>query len=458
MDKKSILFCKKSIGKGERIINMDILVIVMLLALDMLLFEIYKKIYNPSILFTSFWIVILTAGHFRLLGEDVTSTYTYIIIFIGILSFAVGGFWVGRINKVNFKFGIYSTCCEKGKQYECQLRKGIIIAIFGFAILYSTYNLLKLAPLLRSGYSIGDIRQLYLTTGASDIINGSAFSYFIQNTVFLTCQTSCVIIGCTEYLVNKKWKLLIGAMYTVGVSGLTYGSRIIFVDIILYIVFGMIILSDKKRRKKKETIVRKLSKMQKVTIVFGIISAVAILVYITTMRQGKNSLWRALYSDYTCCIRLLDISVKQAIERGDITWGVLGIMGVIEPFVAILGSSLFGRLVPLPEAFTVLAKYTNEFVNIGSGQMNNAYVSIFFYFFLDGRIPGLIIGMLICGCFATLVYNRIATKEYDSIDFGFFLLIICIIFRSMIRFQLAVPSCFWSFVVVYLAYRKKVIR
>jgi len=424
---------------------MDILIICLLLILDIFLLALYKKLYNPAVLFTSFWIAILAAGHFRLLGEDKTSNFTYIVIFIGVFCFAVGGLMAKK--KMRILNDLHKNSAEKNRQMTYTLRSKFVYLILGFAVLYSTYNLINLLPLLLNGYSIGDIRQMYLTMGSSDAINSSPFSYFVQNVVFQTCQTSCIIIGCTEYFLNKKVKWLVGALYTVLIAGLMYGSRIIFVDLLLYVTIGMIILNESSDQ------ARKLTQKQKRMIYIGILGAIGLLVYITTIRQGKGSLWMALYSDYTCSIRLLDISIEKAVRNGDITWGVLGIAGLIEPITAILGSSLFGGLIPTPKAFMILAQYTNEFIDIGSGQMNNAYVSAFFYFFLDGRIPGVILGGVICGYMATLIYNRISSQKYAAVDLAWFLLIISMIFKSMIRFQFSIPSCAWSVILIYMAYR-----
>lgn len=83
--------------------------------------------------------------------------------------------------------------------------------------------------------------------------------------------------------------------------------------------FAVCILQTNKYEK------RKMTKTQKSLITIVLISIIVILTYITNVRQSNTTLWLALYNDYTCCIRLLDISIKKAQDSGDITWGGISI-------------------------------------------------------------------------------------------------------------------------------------
>ena len=218
----------------------------------------------------------------------------------------------------------------------------------------------------------------------------------------------------------------------------------------LYIFFGTLIIGQRKNTTSK----MRLTSKQKLMIISGILLAICSLVYITGIRQGKGNFWLALYNDYTCSIRLLDICVKQVNQSKDITWGINSIKGIIEPFTSILSSRYFGRIISIPNAFITMSKYGNDFIDIGSGHLNNAYVSTFFYFYLDGRLIGVIFFSMICGFLSSLYYNRIVSKEYKMVDLCFYFLIISMIFRSMISFQLASPNYFWAFVFLFLLYKK----
>lgn len=436
---------------------MDIIVIFIFVIIDICLLKMHKKIYNTSFLFVSFWAVILFWGHFKLVGEDNSSNYTYFIIALGVIFFTIGSLLaknkkklklkINYICKINhFKNQINYTLVKKHEKHTSFYLK----IIFGFAIIYSTYNLLNALPLLKNGYSISQIRRLHLVMGESSTINSNALSYFIQNTVYQTCQNICIVVGCAEFLVNKQKKYFFAMLYLLSVSGLIYGSRIVLVDTMLYIFFGAIIISQNKNT----TFKMRLTSKQKIMIGSGIFLAICSLVYITGVRQGKGNFWLALYNDYTCSIRLLDICIKQVHQSKDITWGINSIKGIIEPFISILSSRYFGRIIPIPNGFITMSKYGNDFIDIGSGHLNNAYVSTFFYFYLDGRLVGVILFSMICGFLSTLYYNRIASKEYKMVDLCFYFLIISMIFRSMIIFQLASPNYFWAFVLLSLVYKK----
>ena len=82
---------------------MDIIVIFIFVIIDICLLKMHKKIYNTSFLFVSFWAVILFWGHFKLVGEDNSSNYTYFIIALGVIFFTIGSLLAKNKKKLKLK-------------------------------------------------------------------------------------------------------------------------------------------------------------------------------------------------------------------------------------------------------------------------------------------------------------------------------------------------------------------
>ena len=130
--------------------------------------------------------LILFAGHFRLLGEDKTSNLTYWIIFFGVFCFSLGGLFA----KKNKYIRLQNKLIHQGDYASNKKNALLIKLVFGFTLIYTTYTLISLLPLLLGGYSIGAIRQMYLVKGSSSVINSNALDYFVRNVIFQTCQTT----------------------------------------------------------------------------------------------------------------------------------------------------------------------------------------------------------------------------------------------------------------------------
>ncbi|HEY8890104.1 MAG TPA: O-antigen polymerase [Clostridium sp.] len=416
---------------------MSVIVVICAAFLALLCYLRYHTFYNPGFLFCAFWTIIIGLGSLRLYGEIEASNHVYFIFLVGIICYAFGAILIGEKTIKIRKNGNAKSSYILNRN-DLQEKLFSVLAII--SIVLCTRNLIKALPQLMSGASLGELRASYWTVGEGVISN--AKDYFIQNVINETLITTLIPIGVIEFVKNKKKKFpLFVSIYLLLSQWIINGGRIKFVDFILYFSISMMLMSKKIHVTKK----------QKKVFAVIIIAVISTLVYTTNQRQGHQGFWYALYNDYTCSIPLMEITTKLAENSGDITYGIIGLRGFIEPITTVLQS--IGHIDSIPQ-FLTLAKYTNVFFSIGDGQRNNAYVSSFFYFYLDWRMLGVIFGNLIYGVLSQNAYN-LAKRRTDSCSMAIYLLFVSTIFTSNIRFNFSTPAYAYGVVLIYILYHFK---
>ena len=390
---------------------------------------------NPIFLFCTFWAVLFFAGSFYWTGFNRASVETIIIMIIGVAFFALGG-------KFGKMLGVRKI--EKPEHFHSLFIDSV--CIIGSA--YWTLKMIKAVPYLLSVGSFSLLRKEFwviggsITPGLPDYI----FNMFFANGIALAIPA----IAFTELFKGEKKTLLIfGSIYMSIAAALCNGGRLIFMNL-LVCVLGALILSGRTSNFRKA--LRTLPASTKRTmrgIIFLIIIA---CVFLTIQRQSfVSNIFESIYNYFTLQFSLMSTTVDLVKSNHDITYGATSTMGITQPIAMVFQ---FLGVIDYPEVYNVLAKYTSPYFDVGASIPYNAFVSQFFFFYLDGRILGVIFFDFIIGMICEKWYLRIDGNQQRKYT-AFYIIALVAIVQSSFRFCFTYPSNVIALLVICATYSSK---
>lgn len=356
-----------------------------------------KNRHNPMFIFNLEWGLILGLALFNTSGFNTISEYTAFIILLGVIGFNLGIFCSSNI--MGNKYSYNSIKIERFIQMPAN--RLIVEVIFIFPTIYLATKMMKVLPMLKAGLSYGYIRVQYWTT--KTIVTGG-FDYFLNNTVCKACELVLVTYLLLE-IFQKKLKIrhLLLAICTIALEVFIAGGRMILLETIfaIAIIFSISGISyniPKNFRKR-------IKKFLYVMILISILG----IVFMTGDRQSDMSVIGAAVSNFTLCLPLMDYLIDIVHITGNMTYGFVFFRGIFELICTFTGPL---GIFEFPTIINQLDKYTNPFYPIGDSQTANAYTSMFFDFYLDFRLLGVIVGALIFGFIAQRMYLKM--RKYPS--------------------------------------------
>ena len=356
-----------------------------------------KNRHNPMFIFNLEWGLILGLALFNTSGFNTISEYTAFIILLGVIGFNLGIFCSSNI--MGNKYSYNSIKIERFIQMPAN--RLIVEVIFIFPTIYLATKMMKVLPMLKAGLSYGYIRVQYWTT--KTIVTGG-FDYFLNNTVCKACELVLVTYLLLE-IFQKKLKIrhLLLAICTIALEVFIAGGRMILLETIfaIAIIFSISGISyniPKNFRKR-------IKKFLYVMILISILG----IVFMTGDRQSDMSVIGAAVSNFTLSLPLMDYLIDIVHITGNMTYGFVFFRGIFELICTFTGPL---GIFEFPTIINQLDKYTNPFYPIGDSQTANAYTSMFFDFYLDFRLLGVIVGALIFGFIAQRIYLKM--RKYPS--------------------------------------------
>ena len=403
----------------------------------------YRDKLCPLNIFIPFFTVCTFLGSLALYGKNQGSTMAYMLIFLSLLTYFISFEILSRIHISR------STRHMGWENFEyTSINKKLIYILAIFSLFVNTSKFIKTLPLLLSGLSLGEVRGEYLTG------NASAMSSFIDAGISSGALLALMIVVSIELIFEQKKDIVFFFLVFVNVliSTFSTGGRLLIYDFAVILLFSFLCY---RSFFAGDTIINTIAEMRnnkktRKTVVFMIAVGVLALITITIERQGQTeSFMEALYADFSCFVPLMSKTIEMVHDSGDLTFGISSFDGVIIIINIILS------LLRLPQITGVntINKYDAVFLNIGGGNYANAYVSYVFYFYLDGRIIGVVLGNILFGIMSARIYRRLK-KEPGKRSVAMFLFLIYLIFRTMIRWSFNQASVVIAFVLLLVIYKR----
>jgi len=200
-----------------------------------------------------------------------------------------------------------------------------------------------------------------------------------------------------------------------------------------------------------------LTKKQKRMIIIGVITAIAAMTILTFLRSktGEKSISYMLYTIYIYfCGYVPNFSIRlNEITSSDYTHGYVFLFGLLKPVIKVI----YGVLdIPLSNHFVLADSVTTSLqtrVDIGGGINFNAYVSPFYYFFLDLGFVSLIVETFIFGVVSAMIENRFSQKP-TYINAFLYIFIFYLIISSIVRWEMVHPKSAMVLYYMFLIFRQ----
>ena len=405
--------------------------------------------FNILFVFNLLWLVVIIFSKIQLYGLYEASERAYNLITIGVLCFDIGYCCCNKI--IKFKG-------NGGNDYHNTvtiIRYRVIYLLCVIVCLFYLKDLAITLPKLLSGQGLEVIRQLAQNSNSElyssrSTIEGALRTLFV-NPYMVAIQS----IVAVDFWIGKRDKLLFCADVLLCLMNmLSDGSR----TCLLYLAIQMAVIYFFSGKHLNAINNIKLMNKTKRRLIFITVGGLGVLILVlaTISRSGQNAI-RYLYYYYSMEPYMLDTWMSEVDKLGSFGFGLSSFCGYTFSIIYFV-KNLFG-LSSYPEfAYNVVLMTTSTDqtwkIISSMGSPANAYVSLFWFPYYDGRIVGVAILMVLYGLFIKQIYLR-AHKTMNAKYLALYALLFVGIFMSYIRFQFSQVAQALAFIYIILLFHNQ---
>ena len=404
---------------------------------------------NILFVFNLLWLIIIFFSKIRLYGLYAASGKAYNLIAIGVLCFDIGYCCCNKIIKCN---SIEKKDCLYSKNI---LRYHIIYFLCVVVFIFYLKDLAITLPKILSGQGLEVIRQLAQNSESELYSNRSGIEDALRTLFVNPYMVALQSIVAVDFWIGKRDILLFfGDVLLCVMNMFSDGSR----TYLLYLAIQMAVIYFLSG--KHLDVINNIKMMNKTKrrIIFFTVGGLGalILVLATISRSGQNVI-RYLYYYYSMEPYMLDLWMSEVDKLGNYGFGLSSFCGYTFSIIYFV-TNLFG-LSSYPEfAYDVVLMTTSTDqtwkIISSMGSPANAYVSLFWFPYYDGRIIGVIILMFLYGIFIKQIYLR-AYKTMNGKYLALYALLFVGVFMSYVRFQFSQVAQALAFIYIILLFHKE---
>lgn len=404
-----------------------------------------KKI-NALTIFSGLWGIIIFLSSICLYNLNKAKNSTYVLLTLGILSFGIG--------YIFFRIFFSQKFFRKKRDIKVYIPKYKFLYILSAVtiLFYLKDLMLILNDVISNGRSLEYIRLLAQDTNSILYTSRSNIENFIRMMIILPFVMVLQPVVAIDFICGKKNKtLLILNIIILVLRSLTDGSRVMFIYFIMHLILVFMFSGD--------NYYKNIMKKNKNKIIMIMVLVVGIFfVYKTSVsRSGENTL-KNMYYYYSIEPYMFEQWKEEVDNRNVIAYGSASTNGFIFPTIYTI-KNIFG-LDNYPEkwyknVFLLINETDKDWKVITSGTTKaNAYVSIFWFFYLDGKIIGIIIGSLLYSMIIAYSYSKLKV-EMNNKNLCIYLLLLQGVLFSYVRMQFSNETYAISILyALFLVYKK----
>ena len=401
-----------------------------------------NAIWSPVCIFSLLWIGIIVfykSGYVELYP---LSSRAELIIALGVFGFFVGGELSYSTIHRKYVFGKHGT--YRNKQIDNHIdigghidrpRNNLIFALSVACIVMLIIRVIPSIALIRMGYTFEQItegRLYYKAEGGLMLLFSVYFMYPFSSVL--------PVIGAYEMMKGKKGdkRIILCSIIVVILSALQRGGRFVTITYFVYILTYKNLLGKKINIKPRT---------KRIIAIITIAAVIAVLKL--SESRGTSSITQSAIMYMCGCLPNMDQRLFTG-GTNPLTFGGSSLYGYIAPVMYLLKG--FGM--PYPDFFMRLTNAVNveNVISIGPSNRYNAFVTLFYHMFLDGREFGVIVGSVLLELISMKAYKKARNNisEKDAIIYG---LLMYQIISPMIRVQFSGYTYALSFLYIPLLYR-----
>ncbi len=390
---------------------------------------------NPASLMAGIWAFVLLVYELGFVDMYRVGAHIYLIIVLGVLSFAFGTSVAGVV-----KLSPNNSGESDAPSFYILYKPVLILAFISFLLFIP--DTLDSIRILRAGGTFEQLRGDYESVIKSSIIL-AFMNYIITPFITFLYPVAAYAILTVREKEDRIKKILIfilsiGCAFTQMFS--QGGRSAIFYLLVYILVVGALI-------GKRIKIPRKLK-------LFLILISVGsfIALYYISLSRGIEDLGSSVINYISGCIPLLSHYIEEISVSENYTCGGAFIYGILQFVFTMLGN--IG--VPTPAFMQTLSELLNVEANIAISNSShmNAFVSMFYYFFRDAGYAGVAFESFLYGLLSFYIYKGVKKNRGHMRSLVAYAIITHTIIFSMIRFQLIKYHYILAFIFVFLLIKK----
>lgn len=406
-----------------------------------------KKIAHPIVLFLGIWFSCLLCASLRLYNMKEFSDKGVIIILTGLVAFCVGCFI--SMSRRNFRIKSPKSFSVPVPETTFNISWNVAyILLFASFIGILILDVFVLKELKR-GVSYSYIRNMYYGYGSAPKLIKSTFLNTYINWISVPALYALIPVAMinlfeTKNIFYHKKRFLFSIVVFLSTFMYIFGSAgrfmLIFLGVQIVAVF--------------QVYHKKLPAKFKKQIFIFILAVVFIFFLISLIRaagaSGKKV--NTFYAYLSIPVYLLDYWIEKMENTSHLYGGAFlyGILTFLNYF-----TSKFGFNIPLYEkSYDMIQITQNGWVEIFPNEWYNAYVSIFYYFYIDFGIIGVILGCIFFGYLCHEIYHIAFIKKNKNALIFYLIMIQCIV-CSIVRWQLGTITFVFTLIFEWLMISKK---
>lgn len=383
-------------------------------------------------------------GMFCVVRGDIIppSFRTSIVFALGLSSYGIGAIVSRSVYKKKFTSGVDEPYVHFNYNLLFWVFVGLCWVVMGMAALRSL-------PYLLAGTEINEIRYVMREEVLGSV--NVPFIYFAEPMSYVILQYCIFKLYKGENLFLSLACILITAVLT----ELCIGGRFF----LYYVAFGFAFLFLARKLIIKGAKTEKTKRMSKAMRLL-IIVVIFFLLFGIIQVTGEEKLFSSIYYYFCGCIKLLDVKISEFLTTENYTLGITSLNGFIRPILVFFRA--LGVIGDLPqiaqdsEAYLLAVEEVTTEVTRSGGTFNG-FVSMFYTFYVDLGLIGVVIGSAIWGWFCEKIYLQMKNRGRDK-DIILYLLVLMALSMVMTRFPFCTYQYALSFVYLYFIFefgRKK---
>lgn len=405
-----------------------------------------NKMINPLTIFFALWAIIFYLYSLKLYGLNEASNETLQLMQGGLVAFGVGYYIVRLLNIDKFRFSFSS----KGKAYietDC-LRQNVL---YGIIIFCAGCMAVEAIPNIKYLFSAGGLNYIRKSAQDSTAMASGLFpalKNLIINPFILALQP---MVACDFWLGKRNKRLLAADILILFVKTVADGSRISFIFFAIHFLVAYLFsvknernfMSSKKRRRNR-------------WLIFWMGGIALSALVITTLSRSGTKATTDTYYYFSMQPYMFEYWSSRVTGAHLIGYGLASTHGFSFAILYILHNLGIGDYPAFWHSISTMINNTlTDWVAItSSNTLANAYVSLFWYFYLDGREFGVIVGSLIYGAISAYTYRR-AVKKPSLKRVCIYSFLLQSILMTFVRFQFADMNYAIAFIMIFLFIGKK---
>lgn len=387
---------------------------------------------NPITVMFGIWAILIPLSSIYAYEVPPPSDKCLIIIFVGLMGYLLGN--VFSNSKCSFAVNghiMNQPETEYGFNYK------ILYVLYIISFVYLLSSAYVAITLMMKGYGLDYIRELVTAEGTNEI-RSSYLSILIKNFIATPTVYLALAILPIDMIMGKRDKVLLFLTIVMTVCWvISSGGRSVILWMVLYFFVFYLFAKSKSFRIKVSKRIKRLA-------IIGGVLLLLLLLYTTYARKGFNvDLLRQLFIYYIAPVKHFDKYVELVDTRYTDFYGYGGasFYGFIYP-VLFIGRVLSGRDGYSDFWVTVRELSFNKLEHttwLGGNIHMNAFVTIFYQPYIDGRFVGVFVLCLFFGWMCGYTYKR--AYIFRNIKYILlYLLFIQKIADSMVRFYFTQPA------------------